>query len=259
MPEREIRLDTPSGPMRCFIAQPEGDGVGGVRFPSGVIFMDAPGYREALFDVARRYAAHGYLVAAPDMYAPFGENIEIDINRVREDRAAGRDSEEGRRMFGYVRGLTAEVGEGLAGAVLEQLDAEAAADDGPRVCLGFCMGSRHVIHTLAAFNDRVVAGAGIHPGKLVSDDEGSPHRDLADITGELHLGFAERDEASSDEQLAALRAEGALHDVRMTIEVYPDTDHGFAMNDARVYSEAGAERHYERTLELWGRATGAVV
>src|SRR5215471_6648814 len=194
MPEREIRLDTPSGPMRCFIAQPEGDG----PFPAGVIFMDAPGYREALLDVARRYAANGYLVAAPDMYAPFGEDIEIDINQVRADRAAGRDSEEGRRMFGYVRGLTAPIGEGLARAALDQLDSEPAADDGPRVCLGFCMGSRHVIHTLAALGDRVVAGAGIHPGKLVSDDEGSPHRELASIRGELYLGFAEIDEASSD-------------------------------------------------------------
>jgi len=253
MPEREIRLETPSGPMRCFIAQPEGDG----PFPAGVIFMDAPGYREALRDVARRYADNGYLVAAPDMYAPFGEDIEIDINQVRADRAAGRDSEEGRRMFGFVRGLTAEVGEGLARAALDQLDAEPAADDGPRVCLGFCMGSRHVIHTLAALGDRVAAGAGIHPGKLVSDDDGSPHRELGDIHGELYLGFAERDEASSDEQLAALRDEAERHDVRMTIEVYPDTDHGFAMADAAVYSEAGAERHYERTLELWGRAAGA--
>jgi carboxymethylenebutenolidase len=101
-----------------------------------------------------------------------------------------------------------------------------------------------------------VAGAGIHPGKLVSDADGSPHRELADIRGELYLGFAERDEASSDEQLEALRAEAESHDTRLTIEVYEDTDHGFALADARVYSEAGAERHYERTLELWGRATG---
>ncbi len=248
MPEREIRLDTPSGPMRTFIAQPDGDG----PFPAGVIYMDAPGYREALRDVARRYAASGYLVAAPDMYAPFGEDIIIDINRVR---AEGFDSDEGRRMFSYVRGLTAPVGEGLTRAVLDQLDAEPAADDGPRVCLGFCMGSRHVIHTLAALGDRVVAGAGIHPAKLVSDDDGSPHRELAGIRGELYLGFAEQDEASSDEQLAALRDEAQRHDVRMTIEVYEGTIHGFAMADARVYNEAGAERHYERTLELWGRAT----
>ena len=43
----------PPGPMRTFIAQPDGEG----PFPAGLIYMDAPGYREALRDVARRYAA----------------------------------------------------------------------------------------------------------------------------------------------------------------------------------------------------------
>jgi carboxymethylenebutenolidase len=74
--ESEIRIDTPSGPMRTFLVRPDGDG----PFPAGVIFMDAPGYREALKNVARRYAQAGYLVAVPDMYAPFGEAVSIDID-----------------------------------------------------------------------------------------------------------------------------------------------------------------------------------
>lgn len=31
------------------------------------------------------------------------------------------------------------------------------------------------------------------------------------------------------------------------------TAHGFAMADLPVYDEAAAERHFERTLELWRR------
>jgi carboxymethylenebutenolidase len=247
--EKEVRIDTPSGPMRTFIAHPDGDG----PFPVGLIFMDAPGYRESLRDVARRYAANGYLVAAPDMYAPFGEDVTIDINEAR----ANPEGEERKRMFGYVRGLTAPLGESLTRAVLERLDASPHAQDGSFRCLGFCMGARHTIHTLATFPDRCVAGAGIHPGQLVTEDEHSPHRELGKVRGRLYLGFAEHDQASAPEQLEALRNEAAMHDVSLQIEVYEGTDHGFAMADAAVYDEAGAERHFERTLELWG-AAGAV-
>jgi carboxymethylenebutenolidase len=249
--EKEIRIQTPSGPMRTFIAHPDGDG----PFPVGLIFMDAPGYREALRDVARRYADNCYFVAAPDMYAPFGEDVAIDIDLARSQ---GPDGEERKRMFGYVRGLDAALGETLTRAVLEHLADEPAADDGPRTCLGFCMGARHTIHTLATFGDQVVAGAGIHPAMLVTDADDSPHLELANIEGELYLGFAENDGASAPDQLAALEEAAQAHDVRLRIEVYPGTDHGFAMADAAVYHEEGSERHFERVLELWGRAPSAV-
>jgi carboxymethylenebutenolidase len=242
--EKEIRIETPSGPMRTFIAHPDGDG----SFPVGLIFMDAPGYREALRDVARRYADNGYFVVAPDMYAPFGEDVAIDINLARSQ---GPDGEERQRMMGFVRGLTAPLGETLTRAVLAHLPDEPAAGDGVRTCLGFCMGARHTIHTLATFPELFSAGAGIHPAKLVTDDDASPHRELAQIEGELYLGFAEHDDASAPEQLDALRDEARRHAVQLTIEVYPGTNHGFAMSDAAVFDEAGAERHFERTLALW--------
>jgi carboxymethylenebutenolidase len=243
--EKEIRIETPSGSMRTFIAHPDGDG----PYPVGLILMDAPGYREALRDIARRYAAAGYFVVVPDMYHAFGDEITIDINKAR---AEGMQGEEGQRMFGYVRGLTPQLAASFTRAILDHLPAEPAAIVGPAVCLGFCMGARHMLHTLATFPAMFVAGSGIHPPPLVREGEDSPHLELADVRGAVYLGFAERDAASEPEQLAALQDEATRHDVRLRMEVYPDTDHGFAMADTAVYSEAGAERHFARTLELWG-------
>jgi carboxymethylenebutenolidase len=243
--EKEIRIETPSGSMRTFIAHPDGDG----PFPVGVIFMDAIGYRETLRDIGRRYAENGYFVVVPDLFHGFGDGIVFDLNAIR---AVGMDSPEGRRLMSFVTGLTTAMGATFTQAILDHLPGEPAADDELRTCLGFCMGSRHAVHTLAAFPDRFSAAAGIHPGKLVTDAADSSHLEFADIRGELYLGFAQRDDASSPEQLAALEEAARAHDVKLRIEVYPDTDHGFAMADTAVFDEAGRERHFERTLELWG-------
>jgi hypothetical protein len=38
------------------------------------------------------------------------------------------------------------------------------------------------------------------------------------------------------------------------VERLPGTAHGFAMADLPVYDHDAAERHFERTLDLWRRA-----
>ena len=56
MIERNIDIDTPQGKMQTFLARPDGDG----PFPAILFYMDAPGIREELYDMARRIAREGY-------------------------------------------------------------------------------------------------------------------------------------------------------------------------------------------------------
>jgi carboxymethylenebutenolidase len=245
--EREIRIATPSGSMRTFIAHPDGDG----PYPVGLIYMDAPGYRDALRDIARRYAAAGYLAVAPDMYHAMGDDITIDIAKIGEQ--GGMGGEEGQRLMGFVRSLTPEVGATYTQAILGQLADEPAAAGGPKLCLGFCMGARHVVHTLATFPGDFAAGVGIHPGPLATEAPDSPHHQLADVRGELYLGLAETDEASAPAVLAALREAADASGMTLTMEVYEGTYHGFAMSDIPVFDEAAYERHVAATIDTWGR------
>lgn len=64
MIERQIEIATPAGRMNTFICHPE-------RFsphPALIFFMDAPGIREELRDMARRLGTVGYYVMLPNLY-----------------------------------------------------------------------------------------------------------------------------------------------------------------------------------------------
>ena len=64
MIEAEIPLATPDGAMSTFVTRPDERG----PFPVVFFYMDAPGMREELRDMARRIATAGYYVALPNLY-----------------------------------------------------------------------------------------------------------------------------------------------------------------------------------------------
>ncbi|MBV9329947.1 MAG: dienelactone hydrolase family protein, partial [Alphaproteobacteria bacterium] len=64
MNERQIAIPTRDGACSTFICHPERGG----PFPCVFFFMDAPGIREELRDMARRLATVGYYVMLPNLY-----------------------------------------------------------------------------------------------------------------------------------------------------------------------------------------------
>src|SRR5580704_4537512 len=64
MIERQIEIATPDGRMNTFICHPERDS----PHPVLIFFMDAPGIREELRDMARRLGTVGYYVMLPNLY-----------------------------------------------------------------------------------------------------------------------------------------------------------------------------------------------
>ena len=68
MIEEEVVVTTKHGNMPTFAACPDGPG----EFPGIIFYMDAPGMREELRNMARRIAKHGYFCLLPDMYYRLG-------------------------------------------------------------------------------------------------------------------------------------------------------------------------------------------
>ena len=64
MREAEVAIKTSDGDMDMFVCHPEEGG----PHPAVVFYMDAPGIREELRDMARRIATVGYYVALPNLY-----------------------------------------------------------------------------------------------------------------------------------------------------------------------------------------------
>lgn len=241
--ETEIRVGTADGQMTTFVAHPDGAG----PFPVAVLFMDGVGYREQVKQNARRFAADGYYVVAPDLFYRSGEKLSFDFSRVS-------DPEYRQQLMDVVSRVTPAGALADVGAVLATIADDPAAAAGPRVCVGYCMGARLALHAAAASAGEFVAVAGIHPGALVTDEPDSPHFELAEVSGELYFAFAETDQSATAESVDRFRTELEQAGVAGVVERLPGTTHGFAMADLPVYDEAAAERHFERTLELWRRS-----
>src|SRR5581483_7849159 len=115
------------------------------------------------------------------------------------------------------------------------------------------MGARVALQVASKLPEQIVAAAGIHPGALVTDQPDSPHHDLATVRAEVYFAFAEQDQTATPEVIDRFRSEIERQGVRGVVERLPGTAHGFAMADLPVYSRDAAERHFERTLDLWRR------
>ena len=64
MIEHHLDIPTADGPMNSFVVHPDEGG----PHPVVLFYMDAPGKREELHDMARRIAAVGYCVVLPNLY-----------------------------------------------------------------------------------------------------------------------------------------------------------------------------------------------
>jgi carboxymethylenebutenolidase len=241
--EDESRIHTPDGEMTTFAVHPDGAG----PFSVAVVYMDGVGYREQIKENARRFAAAGYYCGVPDLFHRSGEKLSFDFSRIGDE--AYRE-----RLMSVVARVTPEAAMADTRAILDAIaDDPAAATSSPKVCVGYCMGARLALHAAAAMPEEFVAAAGIHPGALVTDAPDSPHHDLASVRGELYLAFAENDRSATPSIVERFRHELEEQGVAGLVEVLPGTSHGFAMADLPVYEPSAAERHFERTLDLWRR------
>ena len=83
MIEGEVIVTTKHGRMPTFMAAPDGD----EQRPGIIFYMDAPGIRDELRNMARRIAKHGYVCLLPDMYYRLG-TVRLDMPR-RDDGMSG--------------------------------------------------------------------------------------------------------------------------------------------------------------------------
>lgn len=244
--EREIRLETGDGLMTVFTAHPDGPG----PFPVALLYMDGVGYREQIRANARRFAAGGYYCVAPDLFYRSGEQLSFDFSRMGDESYR-------RQLMDVVGAVTPQRAMNDTRVLLGAVAGDPAAADGAWVCVGYCMGARLALRATSEMPGLFAAGAGIHPGALVTSEPDSPHHDIATVAGEMYFAFAEHDQSATPEVVDAFRQEMRRHQVRGTVERLPGTHHGFAMADLPVYDHDAAEHHFEQTLDLWRRSASA--
>lgn len=247
MREKDIIIKTPDGDLDTFICHPEEDG----PHPAVILYMDAPGIREELRDMVRRIATVGYYAVLPNMYYRDGTegNYSFDAVKMREPGGG----EEFKKMFDVMNSLSNDIVIADTKSLLEYIRSDANAKPGPVGCTGYCMSGQYVTSVAAAYPDDFAAAASFYGVGIFTDRDDSPHLKADKVKAELYLGFAERDDYVPSETLPQISAAYEKAGVNCRVEVYPDTDHGFAFPQRPVYNKQAGERHWERLFALFDR------
>lgn len=240
MIEQQIDIPTADGAMNSFVVHPEEGG----PFPVVLFYMDAPGKRGELHDMARRIAAVGYCVVLPNLY----------YRRSRDFRITERTEAALAQMFALMATLDARTTEVDTAAMLRYVEALPAADATRVGAVGYCMSGPFVVWAAAAFPERLACIASIHGAHMATDRPDSPHLVAARLRCESYFACAEIDKwappADIDKLEASLRGAAVPH----RVEWYPGVEHGFVFPQrGAIYDRAAAERHWERLFALFDR------
>ena len=238
MPEQKTDIETADGSMATFTCWPDGDG----PFPAIVFYMDAPGIREELYDMARRMAADGYFVILPDLFYRFG--ILRFPFRNAKTRVIWQEA---------LRNLSNDEVMADTRAMLDYMADVEIVKEGPKATIGYCMSGRFVTAAAGTFPDDFAANASLYGVGIVTGNENSAHFLVKHIKGEMYYGFAETDGTVPAYVIPTLKAELEAHGVDHTLEVHPGTEHGFCFPSRDVYDEKAAEKVHAHFMEMCRR------
>ena len=244
MIEQQINIPTRAGSVDTFICRPERGG----PWPGIIFYMDAPGIREELRDMARRIGTVGYYVILPNLYYRHGHGVTLT------SEATVQGSPERARMTSLMNSLSnGQIAEDTRD-LLAYIDKQPEVRKGPLGCVGYCMSGPFVTIAGAEFPDRFGAIASLYGVAVANDKPDSAHLRVGKIRGEAYYGFGETDELTPPAEIERLRTALADAKTRATIEIYPGVGHAFAFPSRQQrYDKPSAERHWERLFDLFRR------
>lgn len=228
--------------IEVYVAVPEGHGSGG----SVVVIHHMPGFDAWSKEVTRRFAAHGYLAACPNLYSREAPGADPD-DAAATARAAGGVPDE--RLVGDVA------------AALNHLTSLPAAN-GRGATIGYCSGGRQSLLagcslTLDACVDCYGAFA------VATPPEGFPLQvsSLVPVLGNLScplLGlFGADDQFPTPAETAELEQLLRGHGKDVDFHTYEGAGHAFFCTDRPSYRPEAAVDGWQRIWDFFGRHLAA--
>ena len=200
----------------------------GTRGPGVLFVCSAYGVNDDLRATLARYASHGFVCAAPDMFSHCEVPGPLEQNDENRPKARGR-----------LPGYDTDAGLHYIRTVMDALRARPDCS-GPVAVAGFCFGGEFAFLSttrLGAAAALTFHGVGI--GKHL-DEAGKARAPMS-----LHFGA--EDPLTPHDEIAAIEA---AFKGRADVGVfeYPGAKHGFAQADSAAYDPAAAKASEERCL-----------
>ncbi|HKG99717.1 MAG TPA: dienelactone hydrolase family protein [Bradyrhizobium sp.] len=222
-----VSYDSPKGKINGYLVRAKAKG----KRPVVLVIHENRGLNPHLEDVARRFAAEGFLAYAVDLLSLVGGTP------ANED--AARDLHPKMNQDDAVTAL-------VSGVSLLKSHPESTGKVG---AVGFCFGGP-MVNRLAASSPELDAGVAYY-GRQV------PAAQVSAIKAALMLHYAENDDGVNA-GIAAYEEALKVNNKKYTLHRYPGTQHAF-FNDtgAARYNKAAADLSWERTLAFLKEQLGA--
>src|SRR6202000_1356849 len=208
--------------------------------PGLLFYTDIFGIRPEAQQVAKRFAEAGYTVMMPNVFYRYRKLPLLDFEfKMGEERSMKALHD----LFGALTGAMMEKdAPHYVEALLNRNDVS-----GDKIAVvGYCFTGAMALRTAAVAPDKVAAAASFHGGRLVTEDEDSPHTRIPKVKGELYFGHAVQDPSATPAQIAKLDDTLKGWGGKFQSEVYEGALHGWTMPGREIYNEKQAERHYEK-------------
>lgn len=240
MTENPVNVTSAHGVIPCFYVVPDLDR----KWPAIILYMDAPGIREELHNMARRIAAQGYACIVPDLYHRYG-SLRFDLSR-RNDAMTSV-------VLAAYHGLTdANINQDTA-ALIGYLDGRAEVASDKIGSIGYCMSGRFITTTARRFAERFVCAASLYGTRLVTDEPDLPHLDLQGINAELYYGFGADDPYTPPDYITTFRGALESAQLKFEIDVFDGVDHGYCFVERAAYDPVASERSWKKVFSLFAR------
>jgi carboxymethylenebutenolidase len=240
MHRSKTRIELAEGTADMDVFHPDGSG----PWPAVIFYMDGIGVRDALREMAARFASHGYFVVLPDMFYRSQPFEPFDA------ASAFTNEAERARLMPILMRVTNEVGMKDTARLIDWLGTQKDVAPGPIGCVGYCLGGRLALAAAGSFPDRIAAAASIHGGRLATTAPDSPHLGAPKIRAQLYFAAAAVDQSFTPEDRARLGEALGTAGVSYIMDVFQAT-HGFAVPGTPVYDRAVSEKHFERVTKLF--------
>ena len=208
--------------------------------------MDAPAIREELREMCRKIAKKGYNVYLPNLFYRCG----CEGNYPFDQEEYKINNKELKKMLNTMNNTTNQMIVRDTKCILEYLKQDIDISNSIGI-VGYCMSGRFVVSCAALYPEVIKATASFYGVDIYTNFSDSPHLLIKNIKGELYLAFAEKDIWVSTNQIKYLQKTLKSANIRYSLDIYPNTDHGFAFPNRSTYNHNAAELHWKKLFNLF--------